>query len=269
MAKYPNEIYEPREKENRAGVVYDPNKKTVIFVEDIKALDDEVVAIEKLIGKNAAGQTIPVKGALLRGLAGEQSKWSTEIFIDDNGNVGIGTTEPSEKLEVVQQSGGGSAVLLVKPRDQTNASAILRLQTNNAVGSGASNSHADLQFYDGTTLGFRFLAAFGNSPAFRYGGFIAYTDRDGNKLPLRFITTDADGNTQTALFIQAGQSAGTSGNVGIGTTAPTQKLEVNGAIRFFPMSAPSNPTEGAVYYDSTAKKLKVYNGTTWETIQSS
>ena len=153
------------------------------------------------------------------------------LYVDSvNHRVGIGTTTPQNKLEVIQQSGGGSAVLLIKPTDQTNASAILRLQTNNAVGSGASNSHADLQFYDGTTMGFRFLATFGNNPTARYGGFIAYTDRDGNKLPLRFFTTDAGGNLQTALFIQAGQPAGTSGNIGIGTTNPSQKLTVAGNI---------------------------------------
>jgi len=61
MAKYPDEIYEPREKENRAGVVYDPNKKTVIFVEDIKALDDEVKAIETELGTNPRGNFNSVK----------------------------------------------------------------------------------------------------------------------------------------------------------------------------------------------------------------
>jgi hypothetical protein len=64
MAKFPNEIYEPRPKENRAGVTYDPNKKTVIFVEDIKALDDEVVAIETALPLPAgkAGKLLAVKG---------------------------------------------------------------------------------------------------------------------------------------------------------------------------------------------------------------
>jgi len=52
MAQYPNEIYTPREKENRSGVIYDPTKKSVIFAEDIKNLDDEVVAIEKELGTN-------------------------------------------------------------------------------------------------------------------------------------------------------------------------------------------------------------------------
>jgi hypothetical protein len=46
MADYPDTIYEPREKENKASVVYEPERKTIIFAEDIQKLDDEVVAIE-------------------------------------------------------------------------------------------------------------------------------------------------------------------------------------------------------------------------------
>jgi|GEM_PF-5083365 len=43
----------------------------------------------------------------------------------------------------------------------------------------------------------------------------------------------------------------------------------DGEITFTPTSAPGSPSEGDVYYDSVAKKLKVYNGTSWETITSS
>lgn len=46
MAQYPSEIYTPREKENRNGVEYVPEKKSVHFAEDNIKLDDEVVAIE-------------------------------------------------------------------------------------------------------------------------------------------------------------------------------------------------------------------------------
>ncbi len=52
MASYPNNIYSPREKKNRAGIEYIPEKKTVIFVEDIKKLDEEVVAIQTELGLN-------------------------------------------------------------------------------------------------------------------------------------------------------------------------------------------------------------------------
>lgn len=55
MADYPAGIYSPRVKENKPSVVYDAAKKTVVFVEDITKLDDEVVAIETELGANPKG----------------------------------------------------------------------------------------------------------------------------------------------------------------------------------------------------------------------
>jgi hypothetical protein len=46
MADYPDSIYEPRVRENKSGVEYEPERKTILFVEDISYLDDEVVALE-------------------------------------------------------------------------------------------------------------------------------------------------------------------------------------------------------------------------------
>lgn len=46
MTNYPDSIYSPRTKANRSGVVYDATKQSVIFVEDLTKLEDEVVAIE-------------------------------------------------------------------------------------------------------------------------------------------------------------------------------------------------------------------------------
>lgn len=36
-----------------------------------------------------------------------------------------------------------------------------------------------------------------------------------------------------------------------------------------PSTEPGSPTEGQIYYDSAANKLKVYTGSAWETITSS
>jgi DNA-binding beta-propeller fold protein YncE len=62
-----------------------------------------------------------------------------------------------------------------------------------------------------------------------------------------------------------------NGNVGIGTSSPTETLEVNGtvkinnALKLEPMSSPpTNASEGTLYYDSDDHKLKVYNGTNWQ-----
>jgi len=46
MASYPNTIYVPRTRENRAGVVYDATKKTVWFKQDADDIENEIIAIE-------------------------------------------------------------------------------------------------------------------------------------------------------------------------------------------------------------------------------
>ena len=42
-----------------------------------------------------------------------------------------------------------------------------------------------------------------------------------------------------------------------------------GYMTMTPRAEPGTPDEGMVYYDSTANKLKVYTGSSWETITSS
>ena len=64
MASYPNSIYSPREKENKSGIVYDADKKTSIFAEDIVKDDDEIVAVETELGTNPKGAYDSVKDYL-------------------------------------------------------------------------------------------------------------------------------------------------------------------------------------------------------------
>ena len=54
-------------------------------------------------------------------------------------------------------------------------------------------------------------------------------------------------------------------------TGSTERVRVKsqGQMRFVPLAAdPSGAEAGDVYYNSTTNKLKVYNGTAWETITS-
>jgi hypothetical protein len=58
-----------------------------------------------------------------------------------------------------------------------------------------------------------------------------------------------------------------SGDVGIGTTAPARLLHVNGPMRITPAALPSSPAAGDLAFDSTASNaLKFYNGSAWQTI---
>lgn len=52
------------------------------------------------------------------------------------------------------------------------------------------------------------------------------------------------------------------GNVGIGTTTPTEKLEVNGAIKIGETSA-ATPTAGTIRFNTTTSKFEGYDGTAW------
>lgn len=54
-ASYPGSVYSPRTKSNKSGEVYDENKETLIFAEDIVKLDEEIVAIENELGTNIKG----------------------------------------------------------------------------------------------------------------------------------------------------------------------------------------------------------------------
>ena len=68
MADYPTSIYNGRTKENKSGVVFDANKKNVLFAEDLLLLDAEVSAIETILGTDPTGSFETI-GAYLSALA--------------------------------------------------------------------------------------------------------------------------------------------------------------------------------------------------------
>lgn len=63
-ASYPAGVYAPRTKANRSGIVYEPERTTVGFAEDVTKLDDEVVAIETELGANPKGASASVAARL-------------------------------------------------------------------------------------------------------------------------------------------------------------------------------------------------------------
>ena len=54
------------------------------------------------------------------------------------------------------------------------------------------------------------------------------------------------------------------GKLGIGTPSPVRALHVTDVIRLEPTTAPSSPSEGDIYMDSTTHTLMVYDGTDWQ-----
>lgn len=106
MADFPYLLYDPRQKENWPGMVFDNNKKTIIFKEDFDAIKYEIRAIEQALGLN------------LSNIFGEWQSfaWRT-LFESLDGFIksGIGSIdEPGEEIDIISGNISGNEKKLEK-----------------------------------------------------------------------------------------------------------------------------------------------------------
>ena len=180
---------------------------------------------------------------------------SNAIFIDTSKNIGIGVTSPSTvggtaKLTVNVGSGTSSPVSIVN--GTTDGMYIRRYAGNGQyqiqTTSGSGNSgNLSLQSYGGnvgigTTSPSRPLSVY-RSTAGSAANFLHYTDATafaGLYIDVdnvnNIVELNASGDTASTMAFQTGNAERmritTTGNVGIGTTSPNHKLDVNGGAQF-------------------------------------
>ncbi len=153
-----------------------------------------------------------------------------------NGNVGIGTTAPNSQLSFGDSIGparGG----------------------HYPTGSPAGIARNDVIniFETGET---RWGLGIHNSTMEIYSSALSGGTQIGTR------STDGNGN-----FVPQMTVIGSSGNVGIGTSAPSRLLQVAGAIKLTPVANPASPTAGDLFIDSSAaNSLKYHNGAAWVTV---
>jgi hypothetical protein len=236
MAEFPAAIYAPRVKANKAGVVYNAANTTVGYAEDVTKLDAEVVALQTLFGKNDDAQTVPVAGAVLKGKAAGKAKWTTEIFIDTGGKVGIGTITPSSILEVWRAAGVWTDLFNISTVSSGDLVTITYEETGPTLRMGLGRASPESIGSGKTVLDFRGANGAGlvlGSTAVR--SYITNTGGStdiGSWNDIPFVISY--NNVEKYRF-------NTNGYVGILTNSPTTYFDVNGnAIRIRTAATPAS-----------------------------
>ena len=147
------------------------------------------------------GGTFAVRDTTVSGTAYplqiEAATPSNTLYLDSSGNVGIGTASPSYKLET---KNGDISVVKLEAAAGGNTVNGIRFRVNNSANTSQS---ATLGMVNAETV---------NS----WGGVLTFSTKPANGTPDESVTERMRINS--------------SGNVGIGTTSPADKLTVNGTI---------------------------------------
>jgi hypothetical protein len=140
--------------------------------------------------------------------------YTERMRIDANGNVGIGTSSPAAALHVVKSNSGGNVVTLQNTSASGYSSADFYSSSNALSGTfGFGNSGTGAPF-----TGRNYFNTYGNDFVFANG-------------------------SSPSFFIQ-----GSTNNVGVNNTSPSEKLDVTGNIRFSGALMPNNTAGTAGYF---------------------
>ena len=209
-----------------------------------------------------------------------QSGSSTYFYISSSGNVGIGTTNPTLGLLqlntstaipnpslYINASGVGTTASIVVRSN--NGASVPTQKTYNPV--GGSDSLNFIQLLDGDTTSTT------NQPIGRIIFSSNDTDSGGTNTTKAFIEAVSEDTTPDTFLAFGTAQASTSvtermritsvGNVGIGTTAPTNTLQVNGGITATYLTTSyidinttagiTQPIEGRLSWDNTDGTLDI------------
>ncbi len=166
------------------------------------------------------------------------SALSEKVRIDKDGNVGIGTTGPSTKLHVY---GGELKVEEGAATVEKNYAGETYFTIRNTQAASGGSGSVVLDFDSADT---------NNSRISQSNNLMDIAFADHFQIRKRLAVTPN-------IYIDNG---GSGGSVGIGTTSPAEKLEVNGGIK---VGNSTGTNAGTIRWNSGTSKLQVYDGSSW------
>ncbi|HEX7314779.1 MAG TPA: tail fiber domain-containing protein [Pyrinomonadaceae bacterium] len=217
----------------RGGIRFDDGT-VLTSANGLKTSTNFVVA-----GTNASGD-VPTSNASGVGTVNRLSKWmdgagtlGDSVITESGGNLGIGTTSPSNRLDIVR----GSAGTMAKGFYEVGSFEYNGDMKVGVYSSAASNPNAALSF-GSTNLqvnsrfpGFELQYLYGATAAANQMRF-NYIERDSagqvTKAAANLLTVKGNGDVTLNPFL-IGLTA--APRLGIGTDNPTQALDVNGNVR--------------------------------------
>ena len=132
------------------------------------------------------------------------------IYIKKNGNVGLGTSNPRNTLEL-----GSGGIRLSDPAAATNTNLVYNAEVN---GSGMPTGEGFRMRYENDLYGTSLDALVFDKTD------VNANDPDGG---IAFVNTGQDGQRETAMVIRG------NGNIGVGGTDPTANFQVGGTPNNF------------------------------------
>lgn len=193
------------------------------------------------------------------------SNGNVKFVIQGDGKVGIGTNTPSALIDMYydySDDGIDNDGDMVTDEADEGFSGFVGTSSYNFTakyGFGATSSNATVTIYPKFGSGETTIANHYNllSTASIYPVGITITNWYG------LYVKNPTGTTYVNKY--AFVSEEDAGNVGIGIIAPARILHVKDVMRLEPRSsAPSSPSAGDLYFNSSDNKLKCYDGTVWQ-----
>lgn len=228
--------------------------------------DMRITAIGNVgIGTKSPTSALQVSGTFTVSTSAQTTTPSLYVGVD--GKVGVGTSAPAGRMEIVQDVGGENVLTLKQASDGVNAArfelrksrgtpvAPAAVQANDLIGNIIAGGYDGTEFnsYGAAQISFYAEKAF---------------DASTRDTSIRFQT--AQGAT-----VYERMRIMPNGNVGIGTLQPSATLTVSGTISATNAIqlgqntiACANGVSGSIRYNTTSNTVQFCNGTGWVSLSS-